>query len=67
MLARIKILIDCLHQEGQSFAGLDPRKIILDDEGHIYLAPFDLDFELSMDSYSRAYYPPEVLRGISKD
>lgn len=44
MLGKIKILIDCLHQEGQAYAGIDPRKIIIDDENHIYLAPFDLEF-----------------------
>lgn len=58
ILTKIKILVDCLHQEGQPFAGIDPRKIILDDDNNIYLAPFQLDFELAMDSYSRAYYSP---------
>jgi hypothetical protein len=42
ILAKIKILVDCLHQEGQAYAGLDPRKIVIDDEKHLYLAPFDL-------------------------
>ena len=42
ILGKLKILIDCLHQEGQSFAGLDPRRVIIDDEKHLYLAPFDL-------------------------
>ena len=58
MLGKIKILIDCLHQEGQAYAGLDPRKIIIDDEKHLYLAPFNLEFELRTDNYSRSYYPP---------
>ena len=31
ILGKIKILVDCLHQEGQIYAGLDPRKIIIDD------------------------------------
>jgi len=42
ILGKIKILVDCLHQEGEAFAGLDPRKIIIDDEKHLYLAPFGL-------------------------
>ena len=42
ILGKIKILVDCLHQEGQAYAGLDPRKIIIDDEKHLYLAPFGL-------------------------
>ena len=42
ILGKLKILIDCLHQEGQSFAGLDPRRVIIDDEKNLYLAPFDL-------------------------
>jgi hypothetical protein len=44
MLGKIKILIDCLHQEGQAYAGIDSRRIIIDDEQHLYLAPFDLEF-----------------------
>lgn len=43
MVSKIKILVDCLHQEGQAYAGLDVRGIIVDDEDHIYLAPFQLE------------------------
>ena len=67
MLGKIKILVDCLHQEGQAYAGLDPRKIIIDDENHLYLAPFNLEFQLRTDNYSRAYYPLQILRKISQE
>jgi hypothetical protein len=43
ILSKVKVLIDCLHQEGQAYAGLDPRKIIIDEEQHLYLAPFELE------------------------
>ena len=42
MLSRIKIMLECLQQEGEAFGGLDPRRIIVDDDGQVYLAPFDL-------------------------
>lgn len=31
ILIKIKILIDCLHQEGQYYGGLNSRNIIIDD------------------------------------
>lgn len=43
-IGKIKILVDCVHQEGQPYAGIDPRKIIVDEDKHLYLAPYDLDY-----------------------
>jgi hypothetical protein len=40
IISKIKILVDCLHEQGQPFAGLDTRNIIIDDENHLYFAPF---------------------------
>jgi hypothetical protein len=31
IIAKIKVLIDCLHEDNQAFGGLDTRKIIIDD------------------------------------
>ena len=67
MLSRIKIMLECLHQEGEPFGGLDPRRIIVDDDKQVYMCPFDLEVELRGDSYSRAYYPPELLHKIRQE
>ena len=40
---KIKILLDCVHQKGQPYFGLTTEKIILDDEGNVYLAPYSID------------------------
>lgn len=39
-VSKIKILMDCLHQEGEAYGGLDTRSIVVDEENHLYLAPF---------------------------
>lgn len=38
--------------------------IIVDEERHIYLAPFQLEPQLRTDIFSTAYYPPEILSKI---
>ena len=43
IVGKIKVMLECLHQEGEPFAGLDLRRIIVDDEKQLYLAPFDLE------------------------
>lgn len=36
----------------------------MDDEDHIYLAPYQLEVEVRNEGFSRAYYPPELLGKI---
>ena len=43
LIDKVKILLDCVHQKGQPYFGLTTQKVILDDEGNVYLAPYSID------------------------
>ena len=59
---KVKVLLDCLHQTGEPYAGLTSNSIIIDSEDNVFLSPFSLIYELKTDRYSSAYYSPELLK-----
>lgn len=58
LINKTKILIDCVHQSGQPYAGLNSSQIIIDEDENLYLAPFSLHFELDQHFYQRSYFSP---------